>query len=772
MADLNVALRVVARDLGSRDVRRVISEVDRVALASGRAQQRSMGTISRTSRQHNSASLRDSQRLHQAREQLGIRSEKSIQREIVRTAVAYKRLEQSGRLSGQELSRAADAATTKIRRLQGEMRRLNATTSGGLGGVGKGLMAVGGGLMAGAAVARTPLSKVMGYDRQIAVISNTAYAERDVAGRQAGQAEIKAAISRAVQTAGGTREEAADALNELFSSSGLSREEALKLLPQVQSFGLTTGRDGGRDVASLMGALKAQGIGPDQMGDALGKLLHAGQTGGFGVENMVSLLPRILQAQRENFGMTGIAGLEAALANLTGITASTAMPEQAAQSYATLLNALKNPAINQAFAEKMNISGRAVDLQGTIAKGINAGVDPMQTLAATLEQAMASNKSYQQLKAKLGSGQSNQDDLEALSAILESTVLRDVGIGRSEMLALSAYMKNREMIAATRADYAMQGAGVIDVSSAVIRATASEKMNQGNQAWDDARQRGLEGITGVIGDVSSKLAEYANQYPGLTSAVVAATDAIKVMTAAALVFGGIKMLSGGKLGGKVPGNPLRPGTNVIPNAVGDATRHVVINQSGTTPKVLTNVSKTFGRTLPVLAGTMAVAEGAQIVTSNASGEDKAIAFTQLAGQTGGAVAGGYGGAIGGAAIGSMVPVVGTAVGAVIGGLLGSLGGGFTGDWFGERLGRWVFGSDDDAPPENPAIPKTPQALDTHMKRWRETSNAITAEDLEAAMQLWSEPKPLDVEIKVSVDVQDGNIVAAVNEANAREARRH
>jgi len=173
--------------------------------------------------------------MHQAREQLGIRSEKSIQREIVRTAVAYKRLEQSGRLSGQELSRAADAATTKIRRLQGEMRRLNTASAGGFGGIGKGLMAVGGGLLAGAAVARAPLSKVMDYDRQIAVMSNTAYAERDAAGRKAGQTEIKAAISRTVQTAGGTRDAAADALNELFSSSGLSREEAFKLLPQVQS---------------------------------------------------------------------------------------------------------------------------------------------------------------------------------------------------------------------------------------------------------------------------------------------------------------------------------------------------------------------------------------------------------------------------------------------------------------------------------------------------------------------------------------------------------
>jgi len=190
-------------------------------------------------------------------------------------------------------------------------------------------------------------------------------------------------------------------------------------LPQVQSFGLATGKDGGREVAGLVGALKAQGIGSDQMGDALGKLLHAGQTGGFGVENMLSLLPRVLQSQRDNFGMSGMQGLEAALANLTGITAATAMPEKSAQSYAALLAALKNPAINEAFAQKFSIGNRAVDLQGTLAKGVAQGVDPMQTLAATLDQAMASNKGYQQLKARFGSGQGNQDDLEALGLTFE-----------------------------------------------------------------------------------------------------------------------------------------------------------------------------------------------------------------------------------------------------------------------------------------------------------------------------------------------------------------
>jgi len=793
MADLNVALRVVARDLGSREVRRAITEIDRATQQSARTQQRTVAVAGRatrrefaqnqraavvlaqrqtqSARQSNSVILRDAQRLHQAREHLGIRSERSIQREILRTVASYQRLAQSGRLSGQELSRAADAATHKIRRLQGEMRR----TSTASGGLGKGLMAVGGGILAGAAVARGPISTVMDYEKKIALISNTAYAKRDVAGRQAGQAEIKAAISRAVQTAGGTIEGAANTLYELLGASGLSRDQAFEVLPHVQRFGLATGRDGGTDLSGLIGALKAQGIAPENMADALGKMLHAGQTGGFGVDNMIAILPRLLQAQRDNFGVNGVAGLEAALANMTGIVAANGMPQESGQSLIGLLNTLKNPAINQAVAEKLSIGGRAVDLQGTLAKGVAAGVDPLETFAATIDQALVSNKGYQKLKAKLGSGSGNSSDVDALSTLLENTVLRDVGIGRGELVALSAYLKNREAIATTRADYATRGAAALDASGAVIQATASERLTALDQRAADARQRTLAPLTDTIGDVAAKLADYANQYPGLTASLVGATDAIKVMTAAALVFGGIKMLSGGKLGGvRNGGNVSKPSPSLgIQNASGVVAKSSVANQPGTTGSVFSVLGKGVKRAVPGLVLGEAAIEGINIVRSDASGQYKAIASTQLAGQTAGAGLGAWGGSVAGGLAGSVVPIIGTSAGVVIGGLAGAFGGGAFGDWLGEGIGQWIFsGGGNDAPPDNPAIPKTPEEINAHVQRWPDTLQTMSPQDLEAAMQLWREPKPLDVDIKVSVDVQDGNIIAAINEANAREARRH
>ena len=54
------------------------------------------------SRNASSQIVRDADKMHKAREQLGIRSERSLQREIMQTMIAFKRLEQSGRVSGLE----------------------------------------------------------------------------------------------------------------------------------------------------------------------------------------------------------------------------------------------------------------------------------------------------------------------------------------------------------------------------------------------------------------------------------------------------------------------------------------------------------------------------------------------------------------------------------------------------------------------------------------------------------------------------------------------
>ena len=108
------------------------------------------------------AALREQGRQSAARERLGIRSERAIQREILQTQAAYNRLARSGRSSANDLQRAAAATKNRI-------RELNAELNNGIGlqqRFGKG-MAVGGAVIAGAAAGYAVLKPAMDNQKQL-----------------------------------------------------------------------------------------------------------------------------------------------------------------------------------------------------------------------------------------------------------------------------------------------------------------------------------------------------------------------------------------------------------------------------------------------------------------------------------------------------------------------------------------------------------------------------------------------------------------------------
>lgn len=682
------------------------------------------------SRSASSAMLRDADKLHKARAQLGIRSEKSLQREIIQTAIAYRRLEQSGRVSGLELARAAEAAQRKVKMLQREMRHLQTPSEWG-----KGLAAIGGGILAGAAIAKRPLSETMAYDQQIAAISNTAYAGENAEGRRRGQQVIAGQISLATKS-GGTREDAADALSDLLGSSGLSRDESFAMLPTVQQTGLAAGRKS-RDIVPLVGALKANNISVADMPAALGKMLHAGETGGYGIENMIASLPKLLASQRDNYGISGMKGLEMALADMQAITAGTNMPQESAQSFMALMNTLKQPSVSEAVAKKLAISGKGVDLAGTLGKGALQDVSPLETFTAMVDKSMANNKTYKQLKGRLEQGGS-QADREQMATLLESSVFRDVGIGRESLMALSGYMSQRGSVKGLRSEYAGVGAGALETSSAVMMATAGEKVNQANQAIADARQRALEPVTELMGDLAKKITDYADKYPGLTTALTGATDGIKVMTGAAVAFAGVKMLTGG-------------GTGVGVGAAAAGAASGAANVAGRAVGVLAPTrflgSGVLARSAPLASIGLGGYDALQVAGSDLSDAEKKAAYTRIGGRTGGGIGGAY---AGGQALSFLGPY-GIAAGAIGGGIVGSL----LGDWTGDKLGQAWFGPGE-ARPETARAPSL-------------STGGVDPAALQQAMinAYRAAPPP-----KVTVELDGREIAASVNEHNARDARRN
>ncbi|STU35662.1 Uncharacterised protein [Klebsiella pneumoniae] len=57
----------------------------------------------------------------------------------------------------------------------------------------------------------------------------------------------------------------------------------------------------------------------------------------------------------------------------------------------------------------------------------------------------------------------------------------------------------------------------------------------------------MKPLADLYGDLSTKLVDYAKEYPALTTAISGATTGIKAMTAAAVAFATLNFLTGGKI---------------------------------------------------------------------------------------------------------------------------------------------------------------------------------------------------------------------------------
>ena len=155
-----------------------------------------------------------------------------------------------------------------------------------LGNVGTAMASVGAGMAAGAMVMAQPMKKQMDYDRRLAMVSNTAFSDRDVAGRIAGKKELHEAVKSAVENGGGTKEDALAALDKLLASGTVKAETAMKLLPTLQKGAVATGASTEDLSAIAISAMQQFGISEDQIGAVLDKAVAAGQAGNFELSDM------------------------------------------------------------------------------------------------------------------------------------------------------------------------------------------------------------------------------------------------------------------------------------------------------------------------------------------------------------------------------------------------------------------------------------------------------------------------------------------------------
>lgn len=630
---VDVEVRLKMRDGATAGIKAVSQtaqqEAAKTATATEKAAQKAAeATQKSTARQRSSY-----EKLSQAREVLGVRSERAIQREIQQTEAAYNRLKASGTLSWQQQAAAADKMRQKVTQLTNEMGKLTAAQKA-YAGV-KFAAAGVAGTAAAAYTLKAPATAAMSFDERLAHMSNTAFAERDTSGRKIGMQQLEKAINKAVgKGGGGTREQAAEALDTLIASGAVGSQDAMNMLPQLMRFSSASGADATQLAQIGIRAMQTFKVKAGDLPNLMNMALAAGQAGGFELKDMAKWLPQQMAAATMS-GMSGRAGFAklAALNQAAAITAGT--KDEAGNNVVNLLAKI-NSSDTANDAKKLGINLPKY-LQEQRAKGL----DSVDAFGALVDKTVAGRADYQALQKQLKSAKTDDDKKAALESM--ATIAQGAGIGkliqdRQAMMALLGMMNNREylqeVLGKVKAnDVATGGAG--DKNYDLISDTSAFKMRQAEQQKDIGQKAAMDSLTPAIGKAAEAFADLASKHPLLVGTTTLATTALGALAGAA----GLASVA---MGGKgLPGG----------GAIGKAAAWATASKVG---QGAMRMAKVGG-----IAGIASTVGGYALEKS--FGEESAISRYGSSALNGAAL---------GATVGSIVPVLGTGVGAAIGGGLG------------------------------------------------------------------------------------------------------
>lgn len=576
MANMDLSLTLKAKDYASGVVKSVENSVSKSTKNIENQAQRSATTQQRAMRQTAQVTEQSYRQIQQAarnREMLGVRSERSIQTEINRTRAAYDQLKRSGIASGRELDRAAVATKRRIAELNAEMGKVSMGQR--LGNIGRGIAGLAAGATAAGMVLAQPMKKQMDYDRSLAMTSNTAFAERDVAGRIAGKAELNNAVKSAVEIGGGTKEDALGALDTMLASGAVKADTAMKLLPTLQKGSTATGASTDDLAKIAISAMQQFDISEDKIGEVLDKAVAAGQAGNFELADMARWLPKQMAAGK-SAGLSGMSGFEALLVGNQQARVTAGTSDEAGNNFANLLAKLTSKETNERF-KNLKIKGKdgqehGVDFIASMEAQKKKGKNSIEAFMSIMDQVIGQDGKYQELQKKL-KGAKKEDQAKLLGEmanLVEGTAIGQVISDREALMALLG-IRNNVSLGKEVKESLDKSEGAVDTSHAVIKDTNSYKVEDAKNSVDFAQMEGMKGFNDALGDVSVKIAEYAKSYPDLTGKIVTAGTVVAALSAAAITAAGSLRLLGGKGGlGLGVGDALSKGAGVTGAAGGTA----------------------------------------------------------------------------------------------------------------------------------------------------------------------------------------------------------
>lgn len=498
------------------------------------------------------------QEMYSATARLGIRTEHQIRREIQQTQAAYNRLAKSGMASQRELARAAQVTRSRVRELTAEINggasRLQRIGSG-VRTIGRGVAGVAAGAAAGAYVLAQPVNRTMDFDTSLRHAANTMYAGKSMAEKRAGMAEIKKSVMDAAYVGGTTRDAALEAMNTMVASGAMSDEAVKKLLPTVMKTA-TAANTEGNDIANIVTKALQAGFKEADIPSLLDRALQSGADGGFELKDMSRWLPQQLAAMK-NAGMGATLDNFSSLLNANQLSFMTAgNTDEAGNNLVNLLAKINSQDI-VTKAKKITINGKeGFDFTARMNKRQAAGMNSLDALVDIVGEITAKDEKSAALMKQINAAQGDEAKLALLEnqkALVDGTAIGKLVSDRQALMALLALVNNKQELTRLQAGQT-NATGAVDGAYGFVAEGSGFKKSQFSLAKSEAEYDAFEKFSDRIGGWMQSAAQWMRGHPEQAQT---ATQVGYGAAAASVAAGTSSMFGGGGLLSKLFGGSSR-----------------------------------------------------------------------------------------------------------------------------------------------------------------------------------------------------------------------
>jgi Phage-related minor tail protein len=478
-------------------------------------------------------------------------AQRRIQRELKKTetelGVFERTLLRVGRMEGAGLQRQAiylgQIAQSALRAQQAVEKFGNA-----MGVAHKGLQSIQGGLAAGVGafmVAKTALDKPVDYDTRLRRATSTAFAGKDIHALRAGQVQINELINGTVRDVrGASRDDTLGAFEKLIGSGSFSYDEAKALLPTIMKTSVAGGAQA-NDLVQAAEKMKVQlGLKPHQVGEALAKVMRAGQEGGFEIKDSAKWIGPLLPYMK---GYKGMDAVERLVTMLQQVRSTAGTNDEAANNLRNFLQKMGADSTTKDFKKQ------GIDLPGEMAKGAARGESPVDTYMRQLDKVMMKNdpegkarRAMREVDAdKTLSPEEKKERYQQVGQIFKDANVAKIINDLQEFGGYSGLMKTQEYGKKVFESVRAEKGGTVQTGYDYMAEGTGAKITDLANRKDIAMSDALANKSGPLNAAIDKTIELADKFPGLAAASASATVALGALAVAA---GAASIVSPGKTG--------------------------------------------------------------------------------------------------------------------------------------------------------------------------------------------------------------------------------